>query len=112
MNAYLIPVLAALLAAAGALAILGAARLGRWWKEWRRGEPEASWAPGPAIAGDRVDPNVSRLAQRTLGSALFLGLAANLFFAFASEPSGASDLPRAAMAIGLLAVWAASMRAG
>ena len=107
MNAYVVPVLAALLAAAGALAILGAARLGRWWKEWRRGQPEASWAPGPAIAGDPVDPNVSRLAQRTLGSALFLGLAANLFFS--SDVHAAADLPRTAMAVALLAVWVVSL---
>ena len=107
MDAYLIPAGAAGLGAAAALLVLGSLSVARLWTAWRRGPAEPDWTPGPGIAGDRVDPNAARLAHRALGAALFLGLAGCSFFY--GDILGGAAPPRAAVAAGLLGVWAAAL---
>ena len=108
MDAYLIPVVAAGLGATAALVVLGSAGAIRRFSAWRRGPAEAAWAPGPGIAGDRIDPSPARLAHRALGAALFLGIAACFFFS--AEPDPGPGFPRTAVALGLLGVWAVALR--
>jgi hypothetical protein len=108
MDATVIPVAAAGLVAIAALFGLGSAGAARLWTAWRRGPSEPAWTPGPGIAGDRVDPTPARLAHRALGAALFLGVAASFFFS--TEPDPGPGFPRAAVALGLIGVWAAALR--
>jgi hypothetical protein len=107
MEATWIPVLAAGLGALAALAVMGSSSLVRLWTAWRKGPVEPDWSPGPGIAGDTFDPAGGRLAHRALGAALFLGLAGTCFFSGTSL--AVSALPRIAIALGLLAVWAAAL---
>jgi len=108
MDATVIPVAAAGLVGIAALFVLGSAGAARLWSVWRRGPAEPAWTPGPGIAGDRVDPTPARLAHRALGAALFLGVAAAFFFS--AGPGSILGLPRVAVALGLIAVWAAARR--
>jgi hypothetical protein len=107
MNATWIPVLAAGLGAAAALVVMGSSGLVRLWTAWRRGPAEPDWTPGPGIAGDTFDPSGPRLAHRALGAALFLGIAGTCFFSGSSIAE--APPPRVAIAVGLLAVWAAAL---
>lgn len=112
MDAYLVPVLTALAGAFATAAVLGAVRVGRWWAAagGRRAEavagapPGVGEAPGPAIPADASDPHLSRLAHRTLGAALLLGLIGIFLFAPDPDPQAARLAPPAALA--LVAAWA------
>jgi hypothetical protein len=105
MDAYLVPVLSAAWVAGAALAVLGAVRLGRWVASLGRGAAAPAWTPGPGIAGDKVDPHLSRLAYRTLGATLYLGLATNLFFALSRPDRLAVETPALAVVVALASVW-------
>ncbi len=108
MEAYLVPVLAAVVGAFLTASVLGAVRLGRWWRvaSGRARAPAALHSPGLHVPGDVSDPHFSRLAHRALGAALLIGLIAVFFFA-RPESAGRSpvDLP---VAVALLAAWAAA----
>ncbi len=106
MEAYLVPVLAAFAGALLTASLLGAVRLGHWWLAFRGRAPGAApgAAPGPGIPEDVSDPHFSRLAHRTLGAALLIGMVAFFFFARSGVPGQAAvGLPAAGA---LLAAWA------
>ena len=108
MDAYLVPVLAALAGAFVTAVVLGAVRLGRWWRAGRSPAPEPAalaglvWDLVPDHAADPSDPHLSRLAHHSLGAALVIALTA--FFTFAAAPgAGGIGLPAT---VALLAAWA------
>jgi hypothetical protein len=111
MDAYLVPVLAASAGAFVTAAVLGAVRLGRWWRALRlRAAPTPSPEPGPSWeltlrpTPDPSDPHLSRLAHHSLGAALVIALTAIFCFAPGRVPgAGALGLPAT---VALLAAWA------
>jgi hypothetical protein len=104
MEAYLVPVLAAFAGAFLTASVLGAVRLGHWWLALRGRAHAPAGDPGPGIPDDASDPHFSRLAHRTLGAALLIGMVAFFFFARPGVPGHAAvGLPAAGA---LLAAWA------
>jgi hypothetical protein len=119
MDAYLVPVLAAFAGAFVTAAVLGAVRLGRWWRALRgraalrrSAAPAACDAPaaaagpepGPGEAAIPSDPHLSRLAHHSLGAALVIALTAFFCFVPAGAPgAGGIGLPAT---VALLAAWA------
>jgi hypothetical protein len=108
VDAYLVPVLAAFAGAFVTAAVLGAVRLGRWWRAGRRPAPapargaQLAWDLEPDLATDASDPHLSRLAHHSLGAALVIALTAFFFFA-AAPGAGGIGLPAT---VALLAAWA------
>jgi hypothetical protein len=103
MDAYLVPVLAAVAAGTLVAAVLGAVRLGRWWAALTgRASRDEAPAAGPGILGDAADPHLSRLAHRALGAALLIGVIA--LFAFVPSVAGGRALSPAA-GTAVLVVW-------
>ena len=105
MDAYLVPLVASVLAAVAVAGSLGAVRIGRWWRTMMQSR-SGLWSPRPGIAPDTVDVQLPGLAYRILGAALFVGFAGILLFASDATPSRTGEAPlRVATALALGGAW-------